>query len=149
MNSIPKKLHFTAAFISLLFIISFWLSSVIAELFLSHDAIAMVKHIIAWSLVIFIPAIAITGGTGLTIAKNNQHHLLIVKRQRMPLIAMTGVLVLIPAALFLNAKAQVNQFDLIFYGVQAIELLAGASNLLLISMNIRDGLTITRLDKAA
>ncbi|MBB1125871.1 hypothetical protein [Thiospirillum jenense] len=149
MNSIQKPLHLTAALISLLFIISFWLSSVIAELFLSHNAIAMVKHTIVWSLVIFIPAIAITGGTGLAMAKENHHHLLIAKRQRMPLIAMTGVLLLIPAALFLNAKAQVNQFDLIFYSVQAIELLAGASNLLLISMNIRDGLSITRLDKAA
>ena len=58
-------------------------------------------------------------------------------------IAGNGVLILIPAALYLSALASRGEFDGIFYSVQAIELIAGAINLTLMSLNIRDGLRLT------
>lgn len=54
-----------------------------------------------------------------------------------------GVLVLIPCAIFLDRWASVGVFDASFYLVQAIELIAGAVNLTLMAMNIRDGLRLS------
>jgi hypothetical protein len=58
----------------------------------------------------------------------------------MPFIAGNGILVLIPSALFLAAKAGSGAFDPTFYAVQSIELLAGAANIVLLGLNMRDGL---------
>ena len=58
----------------------------------------------------------------------------------MPFIAANGILVLIPAALFLASKAKAGEFDTAFYAVQALELLAGPVNITLLSLNMRDGL---------
>jgi hypothetical protein len=58
----------------------------------------------------------------------------------MPLIAANGILVLIPSALFLASKAKAAEFDAVFYAVQTVELAAGAINLALLSLNMRDGL---------
>jgi hypothetical protein len=62
------------------------------------------------------------------------------KAQRMPIIAANGILVLIPAALFLAARARSGNFDGWFYAVQMIELVAGATNITLLALNMRDGL---------
>jgi hypothetical protein len=61
----------------------------------------------------------------------------------MPLIAANGLLVLLPAAIFLNLWAAQGTFDSRFYLVQAVELLAGAINLLLMGLNMRDGVKLT------
>lgn len=144
MSTVKRKIHAVAAVASFIFIAAFWTSSVAAELFFSHHAVALVKHAIAYALIVFVPTIAAVGGTGFSMAGENPHALLAAKRRRMPVIVLTGLLVLIPAALFLNAKAQAGEFDTAFYLVQVLELLAGASNLTLIGMNIRDGLRLTR-----
>jgi Na+/H+ antiporter NhaA len=65
------------------------------------------------------------------------------KIKRMPLIAANGILVLIPSALFLAFKARADEFDTGFYAVQALELAAGAANIAMLALNIRDGLKMT------
>lgn len=65
------------------------------------------------------------------------------KQKRMPFIAANGILILIPSALFLSFKAQTGAFDTGFYAVQAIELIAGAVNIALLSLNMRDGMRLT------
>ena len=50
----------------------------------------------------------------------------------MPILAANGILILIPAAVFLSFKAQSGAFDTIFYAVQAVELIAGAANIVLL-----------------
>ncbi|MGO9773237.1 MAG: hypothetical protein ACLPSW_27565, partial [Roseiarcus sp.] len=62
--------------------------------------------------------------------------------KRMPFIAANGVLILIPSALFLASKASAGVFDTSFYAVQALELIAGATNLTLLGLNMRDGLRL-------
>lgn len=144
MRVIKRKIHTFAAFAAFLFIVTFWASSVLAELLLSHDEVAVVKRFIAYALIAFIPTIATVGGTGFSLGGRSTHPLLSSKRRRMAVIASTGLLVLVPAALFLNMKAQAGEFDTAFYLVQSLELLAGVSNLTLIAMNIRDGFRLTR-----
>ena len=58
----------------------------------------------------------------------------------MPLIAANGIVILIRSALFLASKARAAEFDTSFYAVQALELAAGAPNITLLGLNMRDGL---------
>ena len=61
----------------------------------------------------------------------------------MMIIGPNGVLVLIPCAFYLAHLAANGQFTATFYAVQAIELVAGLVNLMLMGLNIRDGLRLT------
>jgi hypothetical protein len=63
--------------------------------------------------------------------------------KRMRIIAANGILILISSALFLASKAKAGEFDAVFYAVQALELVAGATNLALLGLNMRDGLKFT------
>ena len=62
------------------------------------------------------------------------------KLKRMPWIAANSILVLVPSALYLASKAGAGEFDSGFYTVQAPELVAGATNIALLGLNMRDGL---------
>jgi Na+/H+ antiporter NhaA len=62
----------------------------------------------------------------------------------MPLIAANGIFILIPSALFLASKAGAGEFDTGFHVAQAIELAAGAANIALLGLNMRDGLKMLR-----
>ena len=70
------------------------------------------------------------------------------KKKRMPFIAGNGLLVLLPAAFFLEARASSGTFDTAFYVVQGVELLAGAANLTMMGLNIRDGRRMAHARKA-
>lgn len=61
----------------------------------------------------------------------------------MPFIGANGILVLIPCAVVLDRWASAGTFDTGFYVVQGVELLAGAINLILMGMNMRDGLRMS------
>ena len=135
-------LHGLAAALALLLIASFWTSTVISELFLSQASVAAVKQAIVYAFWGLIPALAVTGASGFALGKGRGGRLVSAKARRMPVIALNGLLVLLPSAFYLNAKAQAGEFDALFYGVQALELLAGAINLTLMGLNLRDGLRL-------
>ncbi len=140
----PKKVHLTAGIVATLTIALFFLSTVLVELFGSHEAVAIVKRLIVLpGLLILVPAIAATGGSGFYVSKSRKGRLVDAKKMRMPFIAANGILVLIPCAIVLNRWAAAGSFDTTFYAIQAIELLAGATNLVLMGLNIRDGLKMS------
>ncbi len=144
-----KIVHPLAGAIALLTILTFWLSTIFAELFGSEALIASVKTAIPWGFLLLIPALMTAGGTGFALSKGSRAGVVGAKRKRMPFIAANGLLVLIPAALFLASKARAGEFDTGFYAVQVIELLAGATNLALLGLNMRDGLRLKgRLHRA-
>ena len=134
-----RKIHAVAGFLSFLFVASFWTSTVVSELFLSQSAVTGVKVAVTYAFIAFIPCMAATAATGFAMAGKRTFPTLVAKRRRMPIIGANGLLVLIPAALYLSAKALAGEFDTWFYAVQGLELLAGATNLLLLELNIRDG----------
>ncbi|MCW8833485.1 MAG: hypothetical protein OQK03_09220, partial [Colwellia sp.] len=86
---------------------------------------------------------AITGATGAALSKNRRGPLDANKKKRMPFVAANGILILLPCAIFLDRWAAAGSFDSMFYMVQGLELLAGATNLTLMGLNIRDGLKMT------
>jgi len=138
-----KSLHPIAGLLALAMIASFWSATVLSELFGSPAAIAAVKTAVLWGFLILIPALAATGASGFALARGAKGGLIGVKRKRMPIIAANGLLVLVPSAVFLAMRARVGDFGPGFALVQAIELIAGAVNLRLIWLNLRDGRRMT------
>lgn len=140
----PRIIHPLAGMIALLTIATFWLSTAISELFLSDAAVVAVKTTIPWGFLLLVPALAATGGSGFFLSRGQRAGLVGAKLKRMPFIAANGLLILIPAALFLASKARAGGFDTTFYVVQGIELLAGATNIALLGLGMRDGMRLTQ-----
>lgn len=134
-----RIIHPLAGAIALATITTFWLSTALVELFGTLNAVAAVKTAIPWGFLLLIPALAAAGGSGFALSAGRRGGLVGAKLKRMPLIAANGILVLIPSALYLASKARMAEFDTSFYAVQAIELVAGAVNITLLSLNMRDG----------
>lgn len=146
----PKRAHLIAGIIAPLCIATFFVSTIAVELFGSHAAVAQLKSLIVTpGLWILIPAMMAAGGSGMFLARSRGGRLVGAKKKRMPFIAANGLLVLVPCAIVLNRWAAVGSFDATFYGVQAVELLAGAINLTLMGRNVRDGLRLAGRLKAA
>ncbi len=140
----PKRAHLIAGILSSLCITTFFLSTILAELFGSHAAVAQLKSLIVTpGLWIMVPLMAAAGGSGMFLAKSRTGRLVDAKKKRMPFIAANGLLVLVPCAIVLNRWAAAGSFDTSFYLVQAIELIAGATNLTLMGLNARDGMRMT------
>ena len=139
-----KIIHPLAGALAILTIATFWLSTAFSELFGSPAVVTSVKTAIPWGFLLLIPALAAAGGSGFALARQRQGAALVTsKMKRMRIIAGNGILILIPSALFLASKARAGVFDAAFYAVQALELVAGATNLALLGLNMRDGLRLT------
>ena len=145
-----QQIHFFVGLLATLTIASFFSATLFSELFGSTGTISDVKALILMpGLFILIPAIVATGASGFFMSKSRQGRLIAAKKKRMPFIAATGLLILVPCAIFLNRWAAAGMFDTTFYLVQGLELLAGATNLGLMGLNIRDGLRMSgRLRKS-
>lgn len=139
-----KTIHAVAGAGALLLVATFWLSTVASELSGSETAVVAVKTTIPWALPVMVLLMAAAGGTGFSMAPKVRVGRIGAKRRRMPFIALNGILVLIPCALFLGWRAAAGQFDATFYAVQALELVAGAINITLLSLNMRDGIATAR-----
>lgn len=139
-----RKIHAVAGMMAFLLIFCFWTSTVISELFLSHASITMVKQNILYALPLLIVCIICCGVLGNKMAGKSQYAPIAAKRKRMPIIAVNGLFILLPSAFYLAFAAKNNHFDGLFYVVQTAELLAGATNLFLMSLSMRDGLSIRK-----
>lgn len=138
-----KIIHPIAGTIAMLCIGSFWVSTLVSELFLSQDAIVLVKHTILQAMWVMIPAIVATGGSGFLLTGERKGNLLEGKKKRMRFIAANGLLILLPCAFYLYGKAAAGEMDATFYALQVVELVAGATNFILIALNSRDGLKLS------
>lgn len=142
-------IHRAGAALALLLIAVFWSSTAIAWLLPGTAATTAVKQGIAYALPALVLAMAAAGGSGNRLAGPRRQAaapvrvlMLARKRWRMPLIAANGLLVLVPAALWLHWRAQQGLFGPPFYAVQGIELGAGLANAVLMALNVRDGMRL-------
>lgn len=138
-----SKLHGIFGAVALLCIATFWLSTVVSELFLTQASVVSVKNAILTGMWLLVPAMAATGGSGFSLAKGRRGRLVDVKMRRMKGVAANGLLVLLPSAFVLASWANAGRFDGAFYALQGVELLAGAVNIMLLLLNMRDGLRLT------
>ncbi len=137
------RAHAIAGVVGFFTILTFWTSTAWSELFGTHEMIATVKRGILWGMFILIPAMAVVGGSGFKLMGRRKDPLLLAKKHRMMFIGPNGMLILLPAAFYLDSLASQGVFGTSFYVVQAIELMAGAVNLTLMGLNMRDGLRAT------
>lgn len=129
----------------MLTIATFFVATLAVELFGSHEAVAALKSLIVMpGLLVLVPAVAFTGASGYFLSKSRHGRLVDAKKRRMPFIAGNGLLVLVPCAIVLDRWAAAGAFDTAFYAVQGVELLAGAVNLTLMGLNVRDGMRLRR-----
>jgi hypothetical protein len=108
-------------------------------------AMALVKRAVLWGLLALVPAMALAGATGAKLAARRTGLIVARKKRRMLVIALNGVLVLIPCAFYLDGLASRGEFGSHFWTAQALELTAGAINITLLSLNFRDGLRLRSL----
>ncbi|WP_369935508.1 hypothetical protein [Xanthomonas tesorieronis] len=146
---LKPRLHAIGAATTAVLLAGFWSATAISELFLSLEAVALVKQVVAFAVFGLALSMATTAITGISMARKGSLPLLQKKRQRMPFIAFNGVAILIPSAIFLSLRATADRFDTWFYIVQGIELVVGAINITLIALNIRDGLRLRERRTAA
>ena len=138
------KIHAFAGALALLTICIFWSATVISELFGDAVAVSAVKNGIVAGMLVLIPSMAIVGASGFSLGKGWKSPAVLRKKRRMKITAANGVLILVPSAVFLASKAGAGEFDAAFVAVQAVELVAGAVNITLLSLNMRDGLALRR-----
>lgn len=139
-----RTLHIAAASLGLVLITTFWLSTALVELLGSPAQIAAVKTAILYAMALLIPAMAVAGATGASLGKGWRLPQVAAKQRRMKIIAANGLLVLLPSAIALALWAQAGRFGTAFYVVQGIEMIAGATNIALMSLNMRDGLRLAK-----
>lgn len=137
-----SKLHALAGAIALLCIGAFWTSSLVSELFFDERSVVQVKNGILRAMWLLIPAMAAAGASGFALGKGRSGRLVDAKKRRMRFVAANGILILLPSAFALASMANAGRFDALFYAVQALELVAGAVNVALIALNVRDGLRL-------
>ncbi len=135
-------LHATAATFSLIIIIIFISSTLVAELFLTPIAIVNVKSSIFKGIFILIPIIILTAISGNILARKRSGKLIQDKQKRMLFIAINGVCILLPAAIFLNHQANLGHFSINFYIVQLLEIIFGILQIILLSKNFYAGLKL-------
>jgi hypothetical protein len=143
-SRIARRVHPIAGGLALLTMLAFWTSTVIVELAGERDGIVAVKQAIMWGLLVLVPAIAATGGTGFMRAGRSKNARILAKRRRMQVVAPIGALVLVPCVLYLGTTTSASGLGTYFHEVQAVELVAGAVNITLMSLNVSDGLRLTR-----
>ncbi|MFK5981145.1 MAG: hypothetical protein QM488_19925 [Rhizobiaceae bacterium] len=140
------KIHGFFGIVALLCVLSFWIGTVVSEIFGSPADIALVKLSILKGMMVLVPAMVLAGASGFSMKWRGP--MVELKKRRMKIIAANGVLILLPLAFFLSNRAQIGDFDAWFYGVQIVELLAGATNISLLSLNMRDGIMSVRKRRA-
>ena len=138
------RIHAAAGAVALITVSAFWLSTATVELLGDTAAITMVKKSVLVGMAVLIPAMIIAGASGFSLGKGWKSPVVARKKWRMRIIAANGLLVLVPSAFLLSSLATAGRFDSLFTIVQAIELVAGATNIALLSLNMRDGLSLRR-----
>jgi len=147
-RTLIRAAHAAAGGLAFALVAAFFLSTVAVEVLGGAEAVAAVKTFIAWGLLALVPCLALAGASGLRLTGGRPAGLAAVKARRMAFAAANGLAVLVPAALFLAWKAAAGVFDAAFAAVQAAELAAGLANLVLLGLNLRDGLAMARARRA-
>ncbi|MDI9347415.1 MAG: hypothetical protein QM538_02820 [Methylacidiphilales bacterium] len=137
-------IHLICALIALLCLLLFLGSSVIAELFLSHEQLITVKFaIVNPGLFILIPAMMGIGISGYFLSKKNTSAIVVRKISRMRTMVLLAFVILIPSALVVRYLVGTYQNTIELYFFQTLELVVGGVNIYLLLRNMFDGFILT------
>ncbi len=138
-----KRIHAVAGIVALTLVATFMMATIVVEIAGDRSAIAAVKTAIVFALFVLVPSVIIAGATGRSMAAGRQAPVFRRKRRRAALIAVVGIVVLVPCAVVLQIMAVDGDFGTAFATIQAVELAGGLVNLTLLSLNVRDGRRLT------
>jgi hypothetical protein len=136
------KIHLTAAITATLTILSFILSSALAEISREETIIKNVKKIIFFTVPLLLVIMPTLGISGNKLTGKSRNPIVLAKKKRMKLIFINGMM-LIGLAAFLYYRSLHQGIDNVFLIFQIAEFAFGIINLFLISMNIKDGLRLS------
>jgi len=134
-----RNLHKFAAIGAMVIIALFFLSTLISEIFLGVEEIVFVKIAITYLIPFLVIFMALTGISGNKLGKKINSKEVLAKQKLIKIVAVNGILVLIPLAFTLRSYAENLEFTLFFWSLQILELIAGATNLFLMSKLARLG----------
>jgi len=137
-----STIHAVAGVIGFLLAVTFVMSTALSELIGSHEAIATTKTWIFRGMFVLIAALLGAGASGVSLLGKRTDSLALTKQKRGPIAFMTSLLVLLPCSYFLSSMASDGSFDKWFYVLQTVELAASSVVVVMISLNIRDGLAL-------
>ncbi|UVC07667.1 hypothetical protein IHQ71_21085 [Rhizobium sp. TH2] len=138
-----KVAHAVAGSVALLLVLSFLTITILSELSMDAENVILAKRMVLYGIALLIPMMAVTGGSGFSLAAGRVGPLVELKKKRMRLIAANGMLVMLPSAIWLYYSAAKGEFGTAFMVVQAIELVGGFTQLYLLGRNFRDGLRLS------
>ena len=132
------KIHLISTVIAGLTISSFFTATIISEVINDTLLIMSVKEKILYGLPILLVSMPSVGISGLKLTGRSKSPVHIAKLKRMKVIAFNGVL-LILLAIYLYNNSRDGVFGRFFWVAQTLELMLGATNLFLITKNIKAG----------
>lgn len=135
-------LHAVAGVVGFLCFLTFLTSTALSELFGSPETIATVKSSVFKGMFVVIPALLAAGASGVSLLGKRTADLAMAKQKRGPIAFMTSLFVLLPCAYFLSSRASDHNFDTWFYVAQFVEVAASTLAVVMIGLNIRDGLAL-------
>lgn len=138
-----KRIHAVAGIVALTLVATFMMATIVVEIVGDRAAIAAVKTAIVFALFVLVPSVMIAGATGRSMAAGRQAPVFRRKRRRTALVAVIGIVVLVPCAVVLQIMAVDGDFGTAFATIQAVELAGGLVNLTLLGLNARDGRRLT------
>lgn len=143
--SLPTRLHAAAGAVAMLTILGLQTMIALGETTGYPAEIAALRgRVLTVVCLLLMPAMIVAGASGARLGRDWRGPLIAAKRRRMMVIAALGLLVLLPLAVGLWGLAARGMIDGRFLLLQRIETLAGLVNLLLLGLNLRDGMRLRR-----
>jgi hypothetical protein len=141
-RSTLRRIHVGSSIAAMTVIAIFLLSTIGAETWATDDGLAAVKQWVARLIAVLVAAMIGAAMSGQRLAGRSRNALVRRKLKRMRAVGAIGLLVLIPCAVVLARLAADHDFSSLFVVLQSVELVAGAANLTLLTLNLRDGLAL-------
>ncbi len=137
------RVHLGASLGAVSVIVMFLASSAITDLTGNAGEIRVVRHAIVYALPLLAACLASAGLTGYRLAGGSSSPVLRRKQRRLKAAAAIGLAVLVPCALILNDLTTSVTSGAAVGALEVTEMVFGALNLCLLSLNLFDGLRIT------
>ena len=138
------RAHRSAAVGALALITTFLLSSAVTELIGNAADVHRLRQWIVFGLPLLIGFLAVAALTGRRLARKSKAAVIRRKQRRMQIVAVAGIVVLVPCALLLSYQTASASARGAVNALEITELLAGALNLTLLVLNFRDGRGLAR-----
>lgn len=135
--------HGGVGFFAMTVMTVFFVASLVSELSFDPAAILWVKTAVMYGLFVLIPLMIATVISGRMRVRGRTGRLIGSKTKRMIALLTIGLFVLTPSAVYLRYLAAAGDFGALFYVIQGVEWIAGATNIALMALNARDGLKLS------